>query len=64
LAEQLSPTSFLVISGKVTASAVGKGWSGTLRGTMGVAPKLVTGYAYFNPMCNGSKRFDLVSREP
>jgi len=60
LVEQLSPSGFLVISGKATASTVANGLSGTLQGVMGVVPTVSTAYPNFSSACYGKKRFVLV----
>ncbi len=63
LVEQLSPTGFLVISGKATTSTVSTGLSGTLDGVMGVVPSIATNpYPRFSSVCYGQKRFVLTRR--
>ena len=62
LVEQFSPISFLVISGKATASTVSTGWSGSLEGVMGIVPTISSSYPTFSAACYGKKRFVLTRR--
>ena len=62
LVEQLSPSGFLVISGKATATAAPNGLSGTLQGVMGVTQTLSSSYPLFNSVCYGKKGFALTRR--
>lgn len=64
LVEQLSPSNFLVISGKATAAVAPDGLSGTLQGVMGVTKTLSSAFPSFNPVCYGKKRFALTRRQP
>jgi hypothetical protein len=62
LVEQLSPSGFLVISGKATASTSADGFSGTLQGVMGVLLTVSSPYPNFTAVCYGKKRFALTRR--
>jgi len=62
LVEQLSPSGFLVISGKATATVAPGGLSGTLQGVMGVTQTLSSAYPSFNSVCYGRKQFALIRR--
>jgi hypothetical protein len=62
LVEQLSPTSYFVISGKATTSQVSSGLSGQLNGVMGVLAKITSGYANFTTSCYGKQKFVLTRR--
>jgi Carboxypeptidase regulatory-like domain len=62
LVEQLSPTSYLIISGKATTSKVSGGLSGQLDGVIGVLGSLKTSYPNFTNSCFGKQKFVLTRR--
>ena len=61
LVENLSPSSYFLISGKASTSQVSTGVAGELSGVMGVLPGL-SGYANFTTSCWGKQKFVLTRR--
>lgn len=61
LVENLSPSSYFLISGKASTSQLSTGLSGELSGVMGVLPQL-SGYANFTTSCWGKQKFVLTRR--
>jgi len=62
LVEQLSPSGFLIISGKATTSNDASGMSGQLAGVLGVVGSVTGGYANFTTSCWGFQKFVLSKR--
>lgn len=62
LVEQLSSSTYLIVSGKATTSKVSSGLSGQLAGVIGVVGSLAGSYPNFTSSCWGLQQFVLSKR--